>query len=192
MGFCPLCIQSHWPFIHFFSPVHWSFPLSVLPTHREELVANFKLRGTGVCFQLQHIQVYTLLSQRPLQWLGHVPRIANGGIPKDMLYGELVTGTPTAGRPYLRYRDTCKRAMKVAGIDTKIWEAAADDRGHWRSVVKAGMRRREENRSEREAAKREKRKQKSSHPPQPTIYICHKCGRDCHAGVGLISYSRKC
>ena len=67
--------------------------------------------------------------------------------------------------------------MKVAGIDTTTWEAAADDRGHWRAVVKAGMKRGEENISVHEAVKREKRKQKSSypaHPPQPTIYICHQ------------------
>ena len=61
----------------------------------------------------------------------------NGPIQKDMLYGELLTGTRTADRPYIRYRDNSKRDMKVAGIDTKIWEAAAYDRGHWRSVVKA-------------------------------------------------------
>ena len=91
--------------------------------------------------------------------------MANGRIPKDMtLYGELATGTRTTCRSYLRYRDTCKCDMKVAVIDTKTWEAAADDRGHWRSVVKAGMRRGEENRYAHEAAKRERRKQ--------------KCGRD--------------
>ena len=45
--------------------------------------------------------------------------------------------TRTAGRPYLRYRYTCKRDMNVAGIDTTTCEAAADDRGHWRAVVKA-------------------------------------------------------
>ena len=95
-----------------------------------------------------------------------------------MLYGELVNGTRTVGRPYFRYRDTCKRDMKVAGIDTTTWEASADDRGHWRAVVKAGMKRGEENRSVHEAVKREKRKQKYSHPahpPPPTVYICHKC-----------------
>ena len=43
--------------------------------------------------------------------------------------------------------------MKVAGIDTTTWEAAADDRGHWRAVVKAGMRRGYENRSVHEAVK---------------------------------------
>ena len=67
--------------------------------------------------------------------------MANGRIPIYMLYGELVTGTRTVGRPYLRYRDTCKRAMKVAGIDTRTWEAAADDRGHWRAVDRNDKRR---------------------------------------------------
>ena len=106
-------------------------------------------------------------------------------------YSELVTGTRTAGRPLQVY----KRDMKVAGIDTTTWEAAADDRGNWRSVVKAGMRRGEETRYENEAVKRGKRKKKSSHlahPPQPIIYICHRCGRECHARVGLISHSKKC
>ena len=133
-----------------------------------------KITNTEVLECASSFSMYTLLSQRRLRWLGHVHRMANGRIPKDMLYGELVTGTRTVGRPYLRYRDTCKRDMKVAGINTTTWEAAADDRGHWRAVVKAGMKRGEENRSVHEAVKREKRKQKSSHPahpPQPTIYI---------------------
>ena len=154
-----------------------------------------KVTNTEVLERASSSSMYTLLSQRRLLWLGRVHRMSNVRIPKDMLYGELVTGTRTAGRPYLRYRDICKRDMKVAGIDPTTWEAAVGDRGHWRAVVKAGMRRGEEKRSEHEAVKREKRKRKSSHsayPPQPTIYICHKCGRDSHARVGLISHSRKC
>ena len=56
-----------------------------------------------------------------------------------------------------------------------------DDRGHWKSVVKAGMRIGEDKRSVHEAEKREKKKQKSSHPahpPQPTIFICHIYGME--------------
>ena len=98
--------------------------------------------------------------------------MANGRIPKCMLYGELITGTRTVGRKYLRYRDTCKRDMKVAGIDITTWEVAADDRGHWRAVVKTGMERAEENRSVHEAVKREKSKQKSPHPAYPPTAHC--------------------
>ena len=75
---------------------------------------------------------------------------------KTLFFGELVTITRTAGRPYLRYRHMCKRDMKVAGIDTTTRKAAADDRGHWRSVEKTGMRRGEERRSVHEAVKWEK------------------------------------
>ena len=100
-----------------------------------------KIINTEVLERASSFSMYTLLSQRRLRWLGHVHRMANRRIPKDMLYGELVTGTRTLGRPYLRYRDTCKRDMKVAGIDTSTWEAPANDRGHWRAVVNAGMKR---------------------------------------------------
>ena len=34
--------------------------------------------------------MYTLLKQRRLRWLRHVVRMADGRIPKDLLYGELV------------------------------------------------------------------------------------------------------
>ena len=55
--------------------------------------------------------------------------MANGRIPKDRLYSELVTGTRTTGRPYLPYRVAFKRDIKVTGLESITWEAAADDRG---------------------------------------------------------------
>ena len=57
--------------------------------------------------------------------------------------------------------------MNVAEIDTTTWEAAADDRGHWRSVLKTEMKRGEDNKCAHEAEKRVKRKQKSSNPVHP-------------------------
>ena len=36
--------------------------------------------------------LYTLLKQRRMRWLGHVTRMEDGRIPKDLLYGELATG----------------------------------------------------------------------------------------------------
>ena len=46
--------------------------------------------------------IYTLLRQRRLRWLGHVHRMEDGRIPKDLLYGELEMGERARGRPLLR------------------------------------------------------------------------------------------
>ena len=65
--------------------------------------------------------MYTLLRQRRLRWLGHVRRMEDGRIPKDILYilyRELVVGSRTTGHPHLRYKDVCVRDMKAVDIDT--------------------------------------------------------------------------
>ena len=71
--------------------------------------------------------VFAILSQKRLRWLGHVRRMQDGRIPKDILYGELATGSRPAGRPVLRYKDVCKRDMKTGNINPADWEAAAGD-----------------------------------------------------------------
>ena len=43
--------------------------------------------------------MFTLLRQRRLRWLGHVRRMEDGRIPKDILYGQLATGKRRTGRP---------------------------------------------------------------------------------------------
>ena len=43
--------------------------------------------------------LYTLLKQRRMPWLGHVTRMKDGRIPKNLLYGELATGKRPTGRP---------------------------------------------------------------------------------------------
>ena len=48
--------------------------------------------------------MFAVLSQWRLRRLGHVRRIQEGQISKDMLYGVLVTGSSPAGRPVLRYK----------------------------------------------------------------------------------------
>ena len=45
--------------------------------------------------------LHALISQRRLQWLGHVTRMEDSRIPKDMLYSELCLGTRPTGRPAL-------------------------------------------------------------------------------------------
>ena len=96
---------------------------------QERRLNTFHLRSIRFFF------FYTLLRQRRLWWFGHVRRIEDGRIPKDILYGELALGR-TTGRPHLRYKDVCVRDVKAVDIDTMSWEVLAADRTKWRSPLK--------------------------------------------------------
>ena len=67
-----------------------------------------RIPNTDVLEQAGLPTIFTLLSQRRLRWLGHVRRMEDGRIPKDLLYGELSEGSRPRGRPRLRFKDTCK------------------------------------------------------------------------------------
>ncbi len=50
-----------------------------------------KVPNTDVLSHAGLASIFTLLSQRRLCWLGHVHRMPDGCIPKDLLYGELTS-----------------------------------------------------------------------------------------------------
>ena len=83
--------------------------------------------------------MFTLLRQRRLRWIGHARRMADGRIPKDLLYSELSLVKRKRGRPLLRFTDVCKRDMKACDIDTVNWELQADDRKIWKAFVHNGL-----------------------------------------------------
>ena len=73
----------------------------------------------------------TLLSQRRLRCLGHVCRMSDDRIPKNILYGQLPSGARQHGRPLLRFIDTCKRDLTSCDIDKEHWKRLAKDRQAW-------------------------------------------------------------
>ena len=83
--------------------------------------------------------LHTLLKQRRMHWLGHVVRMEDGRIPKDLLYGELAQGTRSTGRPQLRFKDVCKRDLKDLNIDLRTWETSASDRSTWRQLTRRAL-----------------------------------------------------
>ena len=138
--------------------------------------------------------MFALLSQRRLRWLGHVSRMEDGRIPKDMLYGELATGTRPAGRPVLRYKDVCRRDMKAGNINSTGWEDVAADRSRWRLAVRAGIQSCEKRREEQWEERRERRRRReASAPTEPSAdFTCTNCDRACRSRIGLYSHSRRC
>ena len=94
-----------------------------------------RVSNTEVLSRANLPSMFTLLRQRRLRWLGHVNRMEDGRIPKDILYGELASGRRSKGRAQLCYKDVRKRDMKALGINTDSWEELAADRMMWRSTL---------------------------------------------------------
>ena len=100
----------------------------------------------------------TLLKQKRLRWLGHVHRMEDTRIPKCLMYGELATGARPQGRPFLRFRDTCKRDVKAIGLDPDTWHTLAIDRDVWKQEVKDCLNDFQEKQYEQWNEKRSRRK----------------------------------
>lgn len=110
------------------------FSLAVYPPH------------TGHVVEGQSVQYWSSVSHRPNNHVhsaqtaqasiaGHVCRIEDCRIPKDIVYRELANGKKDTGSPQLRYRDVCKRNMKVLAINSDHWEDLVGDRTGWRSSL---------------------------------------------------------
>ena len=99
-----------------------------------------KVQNNNVLLRAGVLSMFTLLHQCHLCWLGHIHRIEDGCIPKDLLYGELATGSRCRG-PLLHFKDVCKHDRKAGNIDIESWEAFADDRTLWKEQVSQGLKR---------------------------------------------------
>ena len=136
--------------------------------------------------------MFTLLRQRRLRWLGHVYCMEDGRIPKDILYGELASGRRSKGRPQLRYKDVCKRDMKALDINTDSWENLAADRMMWRCTLNQHLKTGEKKLVNAEAGRRARRKERSNSNTPETTHKCDFCGKDCFSHIGLYSRKRRC
>ncbi|XP_047481631.1 uncharacterized protein LOC125034034 [Penaeus chinensis] len=81
--------------------------------------------------------MFYILKARRTRWLGHLRRKDDGRLPKDILYGELSSGSRQRGRPVLRFKDWAKRDLANMGIPLENWEVTASDCGAWKTAVRA-------------------------------------------------------
>ena len=125
------------------------------------------------------LSIHSLLCKRRLRWIGHVRRMGNGHIPKDIMFGQLKDGNRPKGRPHLCYKDVGKRDLRNTDIDFETWESIADDRNLWRSVCHEGVRKAEDDRLQDLRLKRDKRKEKERMNEVPLIvFRCPHCEKD--------------
>ena len=90
----------------------------ILDIHWQDRVTN-----TEVLEKADSLSMDVILCKRRLRWLGHVHRMEDGRIPKDVLYVELAMGTRPTERRY-------KQDIKLTGIYSSSCGTIADDRSH--------------------------------------------------------------
>jgi len=72
--------------------------------------------------------VITTMRKAQTRWAGHVLRMSDFDIPKQLLYGEFSRGGRKIGGQRKRYKDSLKAYHKDFNIDVTTWENAASDR----------------------------------------------------------------
>ena len=78
-----------------------------------------------------------ILIERNLRWVGHVHRMENDRLPRQLLYSQLKEGKRNQGRPRLRFKDVAKRNMKWREINLNSWQTTAKNRVAWRTATKS-------------------------------------------------------
>ena len=121
--------------------------------------------------------ITALLLKARLRWTGHVVRMPDHRIPKQLLYGELCIGTRAHGGQMLRYKDTVRQNLKKCNFDAN-WEVLALERAKWRKSVHDSVTLFEEERRNRAGLKRAARK-RQPHPlaTSSNTITCNTCGR---------------
>lgn len=149
-----------------------------------------KVSNTEVLSRAGMPAVSTLVMSAQLRWAGHVVRMPDGRLPKDILYGQLSSGTRKRGGQRLRYKDVLHRSLKKADIAPSTWEDLAQDRSQWRDAIRKGVDAAENKLNEATEERHRKRHNRASAPAAPPGLTCQVCGKQCLSRIGLYSHSR--
>ncbi len=83
--------------------------------------------------------IEAMITQRQLQWLGHVIRMPPCRLPRRVLYGQLHHGRRSAGGAKKQYKDQMKNALKKCKIRPEDLDDVAADRTIWQKLCRDGF-----------------------------------------------------
>ena len=133
--------------------------------------------------------IEAMLNLTQLRWSGHVTRMDNSRLPKQLFHAELSTGKRHKGGQRKRYKDILKASLKASNIPSDEWQALAQDRLAWRAAIREGTKLFERSRLQSLDDKRLARKNRVPNPS--TAVPCQLCGKICASIFGLQAHISK-
>ena len=155
-----------------------------------------KIPDTDVLSRSNMMSIHTILMKYQLRWSGHVIRMEDSRIPKQLLFSELHSGKRSRGAPKKRFKDTLKASLKCFDVDPENWELQAQQRDSWRSTITNSALSYEAKRILQAESKRQERKSRIANANTTTTansssgVTCLVCHRSFRAKIGLISHMR--
>ena len=102
--------------------------------HQRKLRCLFNIKweqripDTEILHRAKMSGIEAILVQNQLRWSGHVCRMEDSRIPKQLLYGEFCDGRRSVGGQRKRYKDVLLHNLLAAGINDSTWETIGQDR----------------------------------------------------------------
>ena len=149
-----------------------------------------KISNVQVLQRANLSSIEATLSLSQLRWAGHLVRMEDSRLPKQLFYGELSAGKRHTGRPKLRYKDSLKANLKKTGIEVSTWERQAAERASWRTTINKKVKNSEQTRQKSREEKRAAAKLKPTTISTSTSVACQVCNRICASEFGLRSHMR--
>ena len=131
----------------------------------------------------------TMVMSAQLCWAGHIARMPDERLPKDIMYGQPSSGTDKQRGQQLWYKDTLHRSLAKANIAPSTWEDLAQDH----TVEECHQKRCRSCWERLKEASEEKHRKWCNRPPAivaPPGLTCQVYDKQCQSRISLYSRSK--